>query len=262
MFIHLFNQLHFQETTSVKRFISCINVLTLVFSLMFSLVALSKPKAKNNDLLKSLQYPELQVSPLASERLEIEFNKHEKNQWTNQLMFQVSGLATLLAALSVDADPGKEEALDDAKLAGTFVGAGWLIGMSIVAATYNPYNTHSEVNKLPGKTKRQQITKERLAEESLERPANLIRTLKWISWLTQLGASVYIMSEANDDTIAYPAIAAATSFLPLLFKHHWQHVSDQHRLYKKKIYGPIFSSGLLQTPDKKVIPGLMAFYQF
>lgn len=246
----------------MNNFISRITLITLL-----SLSVLCASASGKENLMKQLSYPELEVNPLASERLRIESEEAASRLWTNQFMFQISGLSTLVAAISTDADPGDEEDLDDAQLLGAIIGGGWLIGSSLMAHFYKPYTSgYKSIQNMKTKGKRNRITRERLAEEALHRPANWIKTLKWLSWSTNLAASAFIAGSSDDSTRAYALASGLISFLPLIFKHHWQHVSDQHKIYKKKIYGPLFTTGLLLdksvTRKNKFVPSLNMAYSF
>ena len=245
----------------LKNYRPFIFVLTL-FSLLATTSVYAKSKSKSHSF-QNLRYPELEVSPLASERLSMEANQEPNRQWTSHWAFQVSSLTTLLSSVVTDADTGSEADHDDAKLAGTLIGGGWLIGSVILSAYYSPYQKGaSQVKGLKNKTKRQKITKERMAEESLHAPASLIRRLKWLSWVSNLAASAFIASNASDDTRIYPMVSGLVSFLPLIFNHHWEHVSHQHSVYKKKIYGPVWGTGFIKAPNQKLTPALTLAYRF
>ena len=62
---------------------SCIKTLPLILLLVSTQVCLAADKTP----LKALQYPELQVSPLASQRLKMEAESEESLRWKNSLYY-------------------------------------------------------------------------------------------------------------------------------------------------------------------------------
>lgn len=245
----------------MRKLKSCIRTFLSITTLLYGFTTQATS-------FKELDYPELQVSPLASERLQLEADKENSKRWKNSLYFQVSAFSTLIATLTVDdkdnaSDQDKKD-LDNYKTIGALISLGWLFGNAALAWKYNPYqNGVTNVSHLPKGSQRQRITRERLAEEALAKPSDLISKLKWASVITNLGASVMLTSKASDESIAVPLVAGILSFAPLFFTHHWEYVSDQHQIYKKKIYGPIVSATLLKHPgDRKYSPGLALSHSF
>ena len=122
------------------------------------------------------QYPELLVSPSASDRLKDEAKNEERNAWSVNLPMQVSAASTFIAGLVAISDPGKKsdneksvsaENKDKIKWAGytgLIVGGGWLGATSMMAMKYRPYKSgEKEVNKIAGGDKKQQLGRERIA---------------------------------------------------------------------------------------------------
>lgn len=217
---------------------------------------------------KKLTYPELEVTPRASERLRMEAEKERKHQWAQHIPLQLSALTTLAAGLSSrtdypdDATDKKKDDLKWASDTAVGVGALWL-GISFwLSSSYRPYlRGWSEVSKLPQGKEREQLVRERLAEEALERPSDLAWRLQMLSFLTNAGASAYLISTGNDQAKLMGGVAAAMSFAPILFNYRWQAVYQQHRLYKKKIYGPVAHLSLLASQNK-LIPGMVLALSF
>ncbi|MGE0615158.1 MAG: hypothetical protein AB7P04_05930 [Bacteriovoracia bacterium] len=209
---------------------------------------------------ETYDYPELMVTPLASDRLGMLAKDEPGTQWTMHLPIQISALATTLAGITytpkasvVSPDPTQAIAIG--------VGAGWLAVSTFLAATYKPYQSGLvSIKDLPTKTKRDQLTKECLAEEALEKPASLARRLMWVSIATNASASAYLLSKA--DTGTFGAIAMAAAFAPLLFQYKWQDVARSQREYKKRIYAPVAGATLLPEPvTGKLRPGVsLAFF--
>jgi hypothetical protein len=215
----------------------------------------------------TFEYPELMVAPRASERREMEARTEAESRWSRLAPLQVSALATLAAGIAqsggVDArnDPGKRS-----PIAGIAVGGGWLAATLILSATYRPYESGSaEIKALPKGSPREQLVRERMAEESLERAASLGKRLKWISAATNLGAGIYMMSNAQDGTFAKTAdaVAMALSLTPLIFPMRWELVACEQNEYKKKIYAPIAAAGALVEPlTGRPAPGLAISFSF
>lgn len=236
--------------------------ITLMQALAFAQTAQTQSGAVAFD------YPELQVTPRASKRLEMEAKNEASRRWINHLPIQASSLLTLIAGVQVGSDkvsdPAKQDGADYAKLAGIGVGTGWLALTTYLAMNYTPYNSGwSEVSQLQAKGTREDLTRERLAEEALDRPAKLGSRLMWLSVGTNLATSAFMLSYAGEKAKYWAAASAVASLTPLLFQYHWNEVSCQHDEYKKKIYGPVTGLGLLPTGDRGLLaPGLFTSLQF
>src|SRR4051794_21417004 len=59
-----------------------------------------------------LEYPELLVKPLASERLLMEARGEESGSWYRYIPFEVSGLATIIATSQASQDRGTDAGSD------------------------------------------------------------------------------------------------------------------------------------------------------
>jgi hypothetical protein len=218
-----------------------------------------------------LQYPELQVTPLASQRLDMEAQKESSLAWTTHLPIQVSALSTIAAGammLGENKDQMSGDHKDQANyaaLTGLAVGAGWLGVTTYMASNYRPYATgQQEVAALaPGKGKdKEALVRERMAEEAIDRAASVGRRLTWLSVATNLAANGYIIgSSDNNGTKAVAGLAALTAFAPVLFSYRWNHVAAQHELYKKRIYAPIVMGGW-QVRDGQAAPMVLAHLSF
>lgn len=204
-----------------------------------------------------MQYPELQVTPRASERIEIEARNERRTQWTKHWPIALSGLTTLVAGAAFQA---KDPENTNARIAGLAVGAGW-VGMAVVlSAVYTPYQSASEeLKKYPSRTPREQLVRERLAEEDMESAARLGRRLKWLSLFSNLGASAYMVTSAEKSSFSQvmAGVAAVASITPLIFRYSWETIDDDQKEYKKKVYGPIASAGFLPDVSRgTLVPGL------
>lgn len=216
---------------------------------------------------QTFQYPELVVTPRASERLQMEAEHESRGRWTAHLPIQISALTTLASSFMVGAD-SVYQARDPggyARLAGAVVGAGWIAGTVALSALYQPnQSAHSEIQALPGKTERERLVRERMAEEAIESQAKLGRRLMWLSVLTNAGASGYMVMKSNPMSFAGISAIGATvaSFAPVVFQYRWQQVAREQRKYKKRIYGPIAQGGWILDPQGSLSPGMTVTLRF
>jgi hypothetical protein len=212
------------------------------------------------------EYPELNVTPRASDRVEMEAKKESSERWTTHWPVQLSAISTLFAAAMVsgnhnrDSDPNGR-----APLAGYIVGGSWLVGSLILSNSYAPYQSaQSEMAELPRKTLRDQLTRERMAEEAIDRAASLGRKLAWMSTITNFAAAAYMNGKSEKSTIGEVASlgAMALSATPLLFNYRWGRVAYEQREYKKRIFAPVASAGVVPDQRGSLMPTMslsMAF---
>jgi hypothetical protein len=191
-------------------------------------------------------YPELTVTPRATERLKIEAVNEDSDSFKYHLPVMIASLNTFVAGVSGFSDVDKVKDRDEVspKVA-TAVGLGWLTVTSLMAMNYRPYaSAIDKTNMIKGTDKRSQLIRERMAEEEIKRAARLGRTITWMSAFTNAAASGYMASKAKKDTTAKTAgsLGVLTAFAPLIFQYHWMNVRNEHESYKKKIYSPIVSN--------------------
>lgn len=213
-------------------------------------------------------YPELMVTPKASERLKREAALEKRSHWQEFLPLQATGLTTLLAGITAHSDLDKDKDKDGIgpKLA-MVVGGSWIAVSTWMQFSYRPYiNGYRETAKLPYGSKREQLAAERYAEEKIDNAAALARKLKWLSFGTNLAASAYALSSAESDSTGQgvAAFGVLASAVPLLFPMKWEQVSEDQRSYKKKIFGPIsFSNTMLLDPGTlRPVMGMGVFTTF
>lgn len=217
------------------------------------------------------EYPELLVQPQASDRLASEAKEEKSSAWTAHLPIQTSAVLTLLAGISASsdkADSGKttdEEKQTQEKNAGqiaTMLGGGWIATTVLLSVFYRPYHSGlSEIKKLEkGKNKSSQLIRERAAEEALDAPASLASRLTWLSASSNFVVGAYMVANAQGQNAkGMAAISTLGAFAPLLFSYSWEKVADQQKDYKKRIYGPITSGGVLYNEDsRKIAPAFFA----
>jgi len=236
------------------------------FHLLVTLVV-SSSFLHNSVLAAEFEYPELMVTPKASERLEMEAKNEAAHRWSAHIPIQVSALTTFAAGIIQfgGKDPSKDPD-GRSPLAGTIIGGGWLATTLLLSAYYQPYsNSLNEVRSHNGKSTREQLTKERLSEEALERPAALARRLTWLSFLSNAGAGTYMLINSENNSLAMVAdiTAMVVSFAPIIFPYRWRTIADEQSRYKKKIYAPV-ATGIV-VPDLntgKISPGLVLAFSF
>jgi hypothetical protein len=238
-----------------RQFIGAVSIFALIASL-----APQAGKAAGAPT-QEYEYPELLVTPRASERLDMEAKTEADSRWTRHLPVQASALATLAAGIIQTG--GKDPAKDTqgySPLAGIVVGGVWLGTTLALSALHHPYTTSAEAIKgQPKATKRDQLARERYAEESLEQAARLGRRLTLLSVISNLGANAYMMLNAQSGSLAFVAdgVAGVLSLAPLLFSYRWQTVECEQQEYKKKIYGPVASGTVfMDRTTQKPIPGV------
>ncbi len=216
----------------------------------------------------NLMYPELTVSPLATQRLDMESKKERKRESVSHLPMEISAISTLAAgwyASTIDYGEQSKEEKDNVKyasLTGLIVGGGWLATSLYLQFSYRPYDEGVRaVAGLPNKTQSENLTRERLAEEALYRPGDLARKLKWLSVSTNLVAAGYIASLGNKNAALAGGLAGLAALSPLIFPYSWETTADIHRDYKKKIYGPLTQLGLGRV-GREMMPELNLSWQF
>jgi hypothetical protein len=220
----------------------------------------------------SFDYPELSVVPRASERIESESQKEKSDGWKSQLsllapatMSILSGAILAGSGTKSDTDLGNTGA-KYAPWVGIGVGAAWWAVSFAVLNSMEPYTDGwSETSKMPAKTQREQLARERRAEESIRKAGALARRLKWISVVSNLGASAFMATSAQKNSIGLYAAAASgvVALTPLLFPHPWETNERLHHEYKKRIYAPVLGATVLSDPNGFIFsPGLQLSLRF
>lgn len=223
------------------------------------------------DLLKNLSYPELQVTPRASDRLHMEKKSERSEAWLRFWPVQISAVATLGAGLIASGDypdtasPDREDNVDWASRTAIATGAVWLAASTYMALTYRPYHVaYGKNKKQPAGNQREQLTKERLAEEALADAAQMGRRVRFLSFLTNFLASGYVAASGDKKSQIAGGLGAVLSLAPLIFRSHWEGVHKTHKLYKKRIYGPVASAFVV--PDhqgqNQIVPALTWNFRF
>lgn len=209
---------------------------------------------------EQFDYPELMVSPAASVRLLMEAKKEQQQSLFFQIPFQVSALSTFLAGVAQlsGVNDVKDPDNNSAK-AGLIVGSVWL-GLNVyLGQGYKMYrNSYQELKLIKGETAKDRLAKERLAEEAFSRAASMASRMKWLSFTTNSAVSIFMVSKAKKDTMAQvlSGFSVLAGLGPLIFESEWERVAREQRSYKKKVYGPILTTGLFQVGNQ-FSPGLL-----
>jgi hypothetical protein len=223
---------------------------------LLSAVIASDSQAAEKPTAPSWEYPELVVTPRASARLDREAELEKKRPISRHWAIQVSAATTLASGLMQFAQPNRSADPDrQAAWTGVGVGGAWLLATWLLGSQYTPYQSGAaEVSTLPSNSMRDQLARERAAEEAIHSAARTGTQLKWLSFLSNGAASIYLASQARDESAARVTalLSIATSLTPLIFSHHWNEVSNQQTDYKKRIFGPV--AGLSAAPSGELVP--------
>lgn len=199
-----------------------------------------------NEIFKSLDYPELQVVPRASDRLQFEAQNESDNKVLVHWPIILPSLATLYLGYSAkgeyksDATQSEKDDADLSTNSAMAVGAFWVATSAFISWT-KPYRTAiNRVRKNRDENKRGELFRERIAEEALETQAKTMRILSNLAIVTNLAISISVGSQ-NDISDSQVAITALLAFTPWVFEHRYISAWDKHLEYKRKIYTPMSS---------------------
>jgi hypothetical protein len=211
------------------------------------------------DPLKTLEYPELLVTPRATDRLEIEARDEGMNSWVMHLPLQLAAAMTYYAGkTAIDANndlpvADRDSDVNSAGRAATYLGLGWVGASFYLAAGYRPYrDAVKELKPLPRGTKREVLTRERLGEEAMHETAQVGARLAWLATGTMLPLNLYLAATGKEDAVLAGALGSIVSLAPVVFRSRWETISERHQFYKKRIYGPVAFNGLQKTGDTYV----------
>jgi hypothetical protein len=221
--------------------------------------------AKRNeisDILDSMGYPELQVVPRASERLAIEAKAEDTSAAFTHWPVQFAGLTTAIVGFMAKGnsrtDLTTKEQSDTTTIASVtqVVGLGWIVGGAIMGLQ-RPYRSGERaISKYPGKDDRSTLMRERLAEETLEKPARTARVMENFAVITDVTMNIACAWHANETGKISAGIGVLLSFLPYVFEDHAIDVYERQMEYKKKIYTPIKSVSFSYDPNHKTLTPL------
>ena len=220
---------------------------------MSSLLLTALAGANQLHAAENYDYPELLVTPRASDRMAKESRDENKEAWGQYKAIQASALVTLLTGLQVKGDPGKTEGDEDSKAAassagqiGMLTGGLWLGTTLVMSATFRPYKSgYKDFADMPKANQRDVLARERIAEEGLEFPGRLSRRLAWMSFISNAGVSGYMAAQSGKmQNKVYGGLSALVALAPFVFSSGHETLMDYHQEYKKKIYGPLQTAAI------------------
>lgn len=221
-----------------------------------------------DDIFKSLDYPELQVVPRATDRLQFEAQNESENKFLAHWPIILPSLATLYLGYSAkgeykdDASKSDKDNADLSANAAMAVGGFWIAATGFISWT-KPYRTGiNRVRKNREEDKRGELFRERLSEETLEGQAKTMRVLSNLSVATNLLLAISVGSQ-SDISDTQVAVTALLAFTPWVFEHRSVSVWDKHLEYKRKIYTPISSMNLkFEDHTKRFYPLMSLRWDF
>lgn len=205
----------------------------------------SEPVLNLNEDLKSLDYPELQVVPRASERLMIESAAVRDKGMMALFPYVLSSTFTLASGVVVNSGLRSDISPDDqdrarssAKIA---MGLGALgLGLAYWHTNSDNYGAvAAQIRGLKNKDRRTELLKERLAEEAFERSAEQFSRWKWVFATTNLIACAELTGKTKGDSNAIPTVGIAAALLPLFIKSSFETNYQKQIEYKRRIYVPL-----------------------
>lgn len=217
---------------------------SLVLLMLFSSVSFAQ----------ELSYPELNVTPRATDRIKIEMKQEAGKAWSQHMAIQLSSIATLAAGAmgGSSIQEGKEENGGDmAPTIAVAVGGAWLGATAWAAMSFRPYRSaYNRFKRMPYKTKRDKLTVERLAEEEINALRTMGKRIRWFSAATNLAASGYLLEnlESESDAQIAAGFSALLALGPIFFKYHWEDVATEQEKYKKKIFSPVAMLPITKNP--------------
>lgn len=206
------------------------------------------PAKVETQFLNSLDYPELQVVPKASERLQLDGRMEADNGYVSIFWpFHLASGTTMLIALlhknkfkpNSENDETYRKNADFKVNAAAGISAAWF-GLTYFVSASQPYSSALKtINQSKGNDKKTLLLRERLAEEAMQKPAELMKMLTYLSTITNFIAVAGMSDMVNDDYNLYVGLGLLTSFIPMIFKNRYIENYEKHLEYKRKIYAPV-----------------------
>lgn len=203
-----------------------------------------------HELFKSLDYPELQVVPRASQRLKMESTEEGDNWWYVHWPLYVSALATAgfgsTASQSLRDDLNETEKNDakSATLAARTVGVSWFLGTMLLASRKPYQKGYKRIRGFSGSGRSNELMRERLSEEVLEKTAHQFKVLSYVSVFTNMAVAGYAGSFLTDRGRLTAAVTGMLSLLPIIFDDWYVYNYNKHLEYKRNIFAPEVSMGI------------------
>lgn len=224
-----------------------------------------------DEILKGLDYPELQVVPRATERLQMEAEAERGAGYIINWMITVPALTTLLAASSVNHSYNPENVLTDkdrrdvdqsVQLAQVIGATGLIAGVSLPYLWGNR-DGWERVRGVKERGKKGALLRERLAEESLEQQSHVMTLIRYGFGAANLLALAPLGTRVHPDDRAAVSVAVAVGLLPLFFPPRQVTAYRKQQEYKKKIYTPVAGLGVgWNAPAKALVPEYRLVWTF
>ncbi len=226
------------------------NSMTLIVVLLNALLGASAAVAAD------FEYPELNMVPRNSERLEQEAAKENVGRnLANVLPMHAAGAGSLMAGILNynGADP-------TVGIVAISAGSATILGTTLFALFYSPYK--DGVAELPakGSSLRDRLQRERMAELYIDRAAGNINRLRWFVSVVNFGVSIAAGASAvsRGMSTAGPApfflsgaaglsigvAGALVAIAPLIFKPYWISVAHEQDDFRKRNFAPVAGVGL------------------
>lgn len=224
--------------------------------------AATTPSA-SDDLFKSLDYPELQVVPRASERMSLEAEAEKSNAWYVNWMILVPSVMTFYAANTVSGGYRTEPPMDATQKLQydntvTFAQIVGVTGatLSVVMPMMMGYRDGLErVRSIKGNDRRAQLMRERQAEEILEKQAAIMNLVRYGVGAASFVAASSLNGQTSEQNKKYTILSMGLSLLPFFLAPKAVEVNRKHQEYKKKIYTPIAALGFgYDRKDQSLYP--------
>lgn len=204
------------------------------------------PAETQKNIFEGLDYPELQVAPRASERLQNLAKWEQEAGLFTQWTLLTSGTLTFLAALQAQGNykdsfitPQEKESADLTSKTGQVIGLTW-IGLATYFTYQKPASKgNSQIQRMTKNDRRSDLSRERNAEEILESQALLQNKLEKIAIGTNFLVSMALLSHMPDDKKPYGVVSLLGSTLPWLFESEYSRHYSKHLESKRKIYAPL-----------------------
>ncbi len=199
----------------------------------------------DSDIFGDIDYPELQVVPRASERLNMEAALERDSKSAFFWTLQAPAFSTLLTGLYTyqKYDSGTtEKDQKDHDMGSTVaigVGATWL-AIDYYLMYSEPYNEgYKKIKNSPKNDKKSELFRERMAEETIEKTARTMKILNTASIFTNVGAVLLTSYQTRPDIRNALILPLAISFIPYIFSPRYVDIYEKHIEYKRKIYAPL-----------------------
>lgn len=199
--------------------------------------------------LQKSNYPELQVIPLASERVKMESQTDGSKFIGGYGMYVGSAIATMGAGIYALTDPSKNNS--DNKIVGALnVGVGaTFAGLGLYFGRFqHPYRVaNNSLSKMSTKSTSEALIKERMAEEQIDDIASFNYRLRIMTGIAQTALAVGLFATGKDEksdteaggtnTTSYIAggIVLTSAIINFVVPHPYEKVSDVQKTYKKRI---------------------------